>query len=74
VKDSDGQVKYRSDLAELLGMSTASMDFDVASVEGDAQLQAYMQVQQVPNDTDPLMWWKQLQQEFPDLTEWVDST
>jgi hypothetical protein len=45
-----------------------SMDFDVASVEGEAQLQAYMQVQQVPNDTDPLMWWKQLQQEFPDLT------
>ena len=67
VKDSDGQVKHRSDLDELLGMSTASMDFDVASVEGEAQLQAYMQVQQVPNDTDPLMWWKQHQQEFPDL-------
>ena len=37
VKDSDGQdnadgqVKHRSDLDELLGMSTASMDFDVAS-------------------------------------------
>ena len=41
-------------------MSTTSMDFDVASVEEEAQLQAYMQVQQVPNDTDPLMWWKQL--------------
>ena len=68
VKDSDGQVKYRSDLDELLGMSTESMDFDVSSVEGEAQLQAYMQVQQVPNDTDPLMWWKQYQQEFPDLT------
>jgi hypothetical protein len=27
-----------------------------------------VQVQQVPNDTDPLMWWKQHQQEFPDLT------
>ena len=67
VKDSDGQVKHRSDLDELLGMSTASMDFDVASVEGEAQLQAYMQVQQVPNDMDPLMWWKQHQQEFPDL-------
>jgi hypothetical protein len=40
----------------------------VSSVEGEAQLQAYMQVQQVPNDTDPLMWWKQHQQEFPDLT------
>ena len=32
VKDADGQVKHRSDLDELLGMSTASMDFDVASV------------------------------------------
>ena len=67
MKDSDGQVKHRSDLDELLGMSTASMDFDVSSVEGEAQLQAYMQVQQVSNDTDPLMWWNQHQQEFPDL-------
>jgi hypothetical protein len=68
VKDSDGQVRHRSDLDELLGMSTTSMDFDVASFEGKAQLQAYMQVQQVSNDTDPLMWWKQHQQEFPDLS------
>ena len=67
VKDSDGQVKHRSDLDELLGMSTTSVVFDVASVEGKAQLQTYMQVQQVTNDTDPLMWWKQHQQEFPDL-------
>ena len=66
-KDTDEQVKSRSDLDELLGMSTSSMDFDVASVEGEAQLQTYMQVQQVPNDTDPLMWWTQHQQEFPDL-------
>jgi hypothetical protein len=66
-KDTDEQVKSRSDLDELLGMSTTSMDFDVASVEGEGQLQAYIQVQQVPNDTDPLMWWKQHQQEFPDL-------
>ena len=29
------------------------MDFGVASVEGEAQIQVYMQVQQVPNDTDP---------------------
>ena len=42
VKDSDGQVKHRSDLDELSGMSTTSMDFDVASVEGEDQLQAYM--------------------------------
>jgi hypothetical protein len=33
VKDSDGQVKYRSDLDELLGMSTTSMDFDVSLSE-----------------------------------------
>ena len=33
------------------------MDFDVSSGEGEVQLQEYMQVQQVPNDTDPLMWW-----------------
>ena len=39
VNDSDGQVKYRSDLDELLGMSTSSMDFDVSSVEGEVQLQ-----------------------------------
>ena len=58
VKDLDGQVKHRSDLDELLGMSmsTTSMDFDVSSVEGEAHLQSYIQVQQVPNDTDPLMW------------------
>ncbi len=67
MKDSDGQVKHRDDLDELLGMSTASMDFDVTSVEGEAHLQAYIQVQQVPNDTDPLMWWNQYQEEFPDL-------
>ena len=28
------------------------MDFDVSSVEGESQLQSYMQVQQVSNDTD----------------------
>jgi hypothetical protein len=67
VKDSDGQVKHRSDLDELLCMSTTSMHFDVTSVEGEAQRQAYMEVQQVSNDTDPLMWWKPHQQEFPDL-------
>ena len=77
MKDSDGQVKYRSDLDELLGMSTVSMDFDVVSVEGEAQLQVYMEVQQVTNDTDPLMWWKEHQQEFPDwarMTRHIDST
>ncbi len=67
MKDTDGQVKHRSDLDELLGMSTVSMYVDVASVEGESQLQAYVEVQQVPNDTDPLMWWKKHQDEWSDL-------
>ena len=54
-------------LDELLGISTISMDFDPSSLEGEAHLQAYMQVQQVSNDTDPIIWWKQHHQEFPDL-------
>jgi hypothetical protein len=60
VSVSDGQVNHRSDLDKLLGIRTTSMDFDVSFVEGESLLQAYMQVQQtpeVPNDTDPLMWW-----------------
>jgi hypothetical protein len=51
--------------------STTSMDFDVSSVQGETHCQDYMQVQQIPNDTDPLMWWKQYQQVFPDLTRMV---
>ncbi len=45
------------------------MDFDVSSVEGETQLQEHMQVQQ-------LMWWKQNQEEFPDLIRMTttDST
>ena len=75
VKDSDGQVKHRSDLDELLGMSTESMDFDVASVEGEAQLQAYMQVQQVSNDTDPVRCGgNSISKSFPTCPEWSDST
>ena len=31
-------------------------------------MSAYMRVQQVPLNTDPLMWWKQHVQEFPRLT------
>ncbi len=42
VKNYDDQVKYRIDLDELLGMSTVSMDFDSASVEGEAQFPVYM--------------------------------
>ncbi len=52
---------------ELLGMSTVSMDFDVSSVEGEVQFQAYIQVQRVTNDTDPLTWWNRHQEEFLDL-------
>ena len=44
-----------SALSDLLGGST-SMDVDVDSVE--SELNAYTKVQQVPLDTDPLMWWK----------------
>ena len=40
---------------------------DASSVNGETELNAYMRVQQVVNDTDPLMWWKQHQQEFPRL-------
>ena len=43
-------------MSDLLGVST-SMDVDVDSV--DAELNAYTRVQQVPLDTDPLMWWNQ---------------
>ncbi len=52
---------------------TVSMDFDVVSVEGETKLQAYMEVQQVSNDTDPLMWLKLHQQELPDLTRMTVS-
>jgi hypothetical protein len=38
-----------SDLDEVLG-STASMDFDTSSVEGEVQLEVYIQVQQVDTD------------------------
>jgi hypothetical protein len=43
---------------------------DRALTRGDklfTELNAYMRVQQVVNDTDPLMWWKQHQEEFPRL-------
>ncbi len=43
------------------------MDVDPSSVNGETELNAYMRVQQVAKDTDPLMWWKQHQQEFPRL-------
>ncbi len=55
VNDKDGAARHRSNVDELLGISTTSMDFEPSSLE--AQLKAYMQVQQVSNDTDPLRWW-----------------
>jgi hypothetical protein len=63
VKDSGGQVNHRSDLDEVLGMSTVSMDFDVSSVEGETHLQAYMQVQMVTQSHRPsdVTRWKQYQ-------------
>ncbi len=67
VNHEDGQVPKPSVLDDLLGVSSASMDVDPSSVNGETELNAYMRVQQVAKDTDPLMWWKQHQQEFPRL-------
>jgi hypothetical protein len=61
----DASVRQPSALSDLLGGSTC-MDVDVDSVE--TELNDYTRVQQVPLDTDPLMWWKQHVQEFPHLT------
>ncbi len=67
VNHADGQVPKPSVLDHLLGVSSTSMDVDPSSVNGETELNAYMRVQQVSKDTDPLMWWKQHQQEFPRL-------
>ena len=67
VNHADGQVPKPSGLDDLLGVSSTSMDVDPSSVNGETELNAYMRVQQVAKDTDPLMWWKQHQQEFPRL-------
>ena len=66
----DTSVHQPSALSDLLGFST-SMDVDVDSVESEQN--AYTRVQQVPLDTDPLMWWKQHVQEFPRLTRMVSQ-
>jgi hypothetical protein len=66
----DASVRQPSALSDLLGGSTC-MDVDVDSVE--AELNAYTRVQQVPLDTDPLMWWKQHVQEFPLLSRMVSQ-
>ena len=67
VNDAEAQVPKPSVLNDLLGVSSTSMDVDPSSVNGETELNAYMRVQQVTKDTDPLMWWKQHQQEFPRL-------
>ncbi len=64
----DGQAPKPSTLDDLLGVSSISMDVDPSSVSGETELNACMRVQQVSIDTDPLMWWKQHQREFPRLT------
>ena len=71
VNDAEAQVPKPSVLDDLLGVSSTSMDVDPSSVNGETELNAYMRVQQVANDTDPLMWWKQHQQEFPHLSRMV---
>ena len=68
VNDAEAQVPKPSVLDDLLGVSSTSMDVDPSSVNGETELNAYMRVQQVANDTDPLMWWKQHQEEFPCLS------
>ena len=59
-----------SALDDLLGFSSTSLDVDPSSVRGETELNAFVLGDQtcvLSNDTDPLMWWKQLQQEFPRL-------
>jgi hypothetical protein len=57
VNHVDGQVPKPSVLDYLLGVSSTSMDVDPSSVNGETELNAYVRVQQVAKDTDPLMWW-----------------
>ena len=54
-------------LNDLLGVSSTSMDVDPSSVSGETELNAYMRVQQLSNDTDPLVWCKQHQQETSEV-------
>ena len=63
VNDEDG-----TDLDELLGIGTTCMDFDPSSLEGEAQLQTYMQVQQGSNDGG-----SSTSKSFLTWSEWLDS-
>jgi len=67
VNHEDGQVPKPSVLDDPIGISSKSMDVDPSSVNGETELNAFMRVQQVAQDTESLMWWKQHQQEFPHL-------
>ncbi len=58
VTDAEVQVPKPNVLDDLLGVSCTSMDVDPSSVNGETEQNAYMRVQQVVNDTDPLMWCK----------------
>ena len=52
---------------DMTSMSTTRMmDVDV-DIHMESDLNDYTRVQQVPLDTDPLMWWNQHVQEFPRL-------
>ncbi len=55
VYHKDGTVQRPSASDDLLGGSSTSIDVP-SCVSGKAELNAYMRVQQVSNDTDPLMW------------------
>jgi hypothetical protein len=50
VNNEDGQVP--------LVVNNTSMNVDPSSVNGETELNAYMWVQQLSNDTEPLKWWK----------------
>ena len=63
------EVRTDGDDDDEVGSSEDDHGEDEDSVE--AKLNAYTRVQQVPLDTDPLMWWKQHVQEFPLLARMV---
>ena len=51
-----------------------SMDVDPSSVNRETELNAYMWVQQLSNDTDPLMWWRNTSKSSHTWSWWPDST
>jgi hypothetical protein len=71
VYDEDGVVRHRSDLDELFGISTTSMDFDPLSKGKPSFKPTCKSNRCSTTQTLRLMWWKQHHQEFPDLTRMV---